>query len=240
MHNPTVPHLQAVKRILKYLKNIAQLGLLIHPCPTFSLHAFSDADSASCLDDCRSIGGFCIFLGSNVVSWGSKKQNTIARSSIEAEYKDLANTTVEILWFQSLLRELHIFLSKPPTLWCDNLGATYLLVNPIMHSRTKHIDVDFHFVRDRIAAKSLQVAFISSKDQIANIFTRPIVSIFTRPIVSSRFFLLRSSLTMVPLLDSQEGIGTNTSSASFSASPVTAQAPSSASISASDQEENNN
>ncbi|XP_035547429.1 uncharacterized mitochondrial protein AtMg00810-like [Juglans regia] len=116
MHTLKVPHWQAVKRILHYLKHIAHLVLHFKSFSDNSLHAFTDADWAGCPDDRRSTGGFCIFFCPNLVSWVSKKQSTIASSSTEAEYKALANTAAELLWFQSLLEELDVFLPKPPTL----------------------------------------------------------------------------------------------------------------------------
>lgn len=144
IHTPKVPHWQAVKRILRYLKHTAHLGLSIQPCSSYSLHTFTDVEWAEYPNDRRSTGGFYLYLGSNLVSWGSKRQYTIAQSSTEAEYKALANTTAKLIRFQSL----------PPTLWCHNLGVTYLSVNPIMHSCTKHIEVNFHFIWDWVASKS--------------------------------------------------------------------------------------
>ncbi|KAF5471442.1 hypothetical protein F2P56_008232 [Juglans regia] len=186
MHAPKLSHWTAVKRILRYLKSTINHGLFLSKKSSFVLHAYSDADWAGCPDDRKSTGGYCIFLGKHPISWSSKKQHTVARSSTEAEYKSLANTTAELIWLQSLIKELGFPLPHPPVLWCDNLGATYLTSNPVYHSRTKHMDIDFHFVRDRVAAKTLQVKFCSSKDQLADVFTKPLVS--------DRFSALRSSL----------------------------------------------
>jgi histone deacetylase 1/2 len=98
----------------------------------------------------------------------------VSRSSTEAEYKLVANATAEIMWIRELLQELGIFLSRASCLWCDNLGATYLLVNPVFHARTKHIEVDYHFVRERVAQKALDIRFISTNDQLADVLTKPL------------------------------------------------------------------
>jgi hypothetical protein len=134
--------------------------------------AFSDADWAGCPDDRRSTGGFAVYVGSNLVLWNAKKQATVSRSSTEAEYKSLANATTKVMWVQTLLDELGVSQSKAAVLWCDNIGATYLSANPVFYGRTKHIEVDYHFVRERVAQKLLNIKFISSGDQVADGFTK--------------------------------------------------------------------
>jgi histone deacetylase 1/2 len=148
------------------------LGLTFRRSSSTLVSAFSDADWAGCVDDRRSTGGFAVYFGPNLISWSARKQATVSRSSTEAEYKSLANATAEIIWIESLLKELGIRRYETSCLWCDNMGATYLSANPIFHARTKHIEIDFHFVRERVARKLLEIKFISSKDQLADGFTK--------------------------------------------------------------------
>ena len=150
------------------------MGLNFSKSSSILVSAFSDSDCAGCLDDRRSTGGFAVFFGPNLISWCAKKHATVSRSSTESEYKALANATTEIIWVQSMLRELGVKHTKVPCLWCDNLGATYLSANPVFHARTKHVEIDFHFVRERVAQKQLDIRFVHSKDHLADGFTKPL------------------------------------------------------------------
>lgn len=174
LHAPTTVHWTAAKRILRYVKHTMTVGLTFAKSPSTLVSAFSDADWAGCVDDRRSTGGFAVFFGPNLISWSAKKQATVSRSSTEAEYKSLANATAEVIWVQSLLTELGVRKTQTPCLWCDNLGATYLSANPVFHARAKHIEIDFHFVRERVLKRQLEIRFIPSKDQVADGFTKPL------------------------------------------------------------------
>lgn len=157
MHCPHTPHWQAIRRILRYLRATADFALHFSSTSSPTLTIFCDTDWAGYPDNCKSTSGLCILFGSHLVSWGSKKQPTIAHSSSESEYKSIANTTCELNWLQSLLKKLSIFLTTPLNLFCDNIGAIYLSVNLVLHSRTKHVNLDYKFLRDRVAAKTLHV-----------------------------------------------------------------------------------
>ncbi|KAK1614549.1 hypothetical protein QYE76_020066 [Lolium multiflorum] len=174
LHSPRDAHMTAVKRILRYIRHTVSYGLRLCASSSSLLSAFSDADWAGNPDDRRSTGGYAVFFGPNLIAWSARKQPTVSRSSTEAEYKAVGNATAELIWVQSLLRELRVPQPQSPVLWCDNIGATYLSSNPVFHARTKHIKVDYHFVRERVAQRLLRIKFISSKDQLADIFTKPL------------------------------------------------------------------
>jgi histone deacetylase 1/2 len=147
LSQPTEVHWEVVKRILHYVKETIDTGLHFRTSSLLDVSIFTDADWAGCVDDRRSTGGYAVFVGPNLVSWSSKKQPTVSRSSTEAEYKALTNGVAKAIWISSLLKELGVTQRHAHVLWCDNLGATYLTTNPVFHARTKHIEIDFHCVR---------------------------------------------------------------------------------------------
>ncbi|XP_068323099.1 uncharacterized mitochondrial protein AtMg00810-like [Pyrus communis] len=171
MHNPMISHVIAVKRILRYLKGTSTYGIHFKPGP-LHLQSYSDADWAGDPNDRRSTSGFVVFIGSNPISWASKKQHTVSRSSTEAEYRALAITAAELAWIRQLLCDMHIPLHSSPMIYCDNILAIALSTNPVFHAKSKHIEIDYHFVRERVTRGDLQVHHVSSTDQSADILTK--------------------------------------------------------------------
>ncbi|KAM1777797.1 hypothetical protein ACFX11_044412 [Malus domestica] len=171
MHSPLQSHFVAVKRILRYLRGSMSLGLCFKP-GMLDIKAYTDVDWAGDPNDRRSTTGFVVFLGCNLISWSSKKQHTVSRSSTEAEYRAMATTTAEVVWLQQLLKDLHIPCHDIPFLHCDNISAMALATNPVLHSKAKHIEIDCHFVRERVQQGSIMLQFVHSADQHADIFTK--------------------------------------------------------------------
>ena len=130
------------------MSNRAFTLVLLHRQSNPVLRGFSDVDWGGDLDDRKSTTTYIIFLGNNPISWRTRKQKTVACSSTEAEYQALATATSDIAWIKSFLNELGLTLCEPPLFLCDNVGATQLSLNPVMHSRMKHITIDLHFVHD--------------------------------------------------------------------------------------------
>ena len=175
MSSPTHNHLQAAKWILKYLQGTFHYGIAFTLDP-ISLFAYSDVDWAGDPVDRRSIIGIVVFLGNSPITWSAKKQCIVSRSSTEAEYRALASTAAELYWIRMLLRDFGIFLPQPPLLWCDNVSALAIASNPVYHAQTKHIEVDYHFVREKVLKRDLLVKFISTHDQLTDLFTKGLPS----------------------------------------------------------------
>ncbi|KAL8136771.1 hypothetical protein V2J09_002772 [Rumex salicifolius] len=176
MHDPRAAHLLAMKRILRYVKGIASLGLTIAPRSVSQLNAYSDVDWADCLDSKRSTSGYCVFLGPNLISWSYKRQPTVSRSSVEAEYRAVVNAIAEACWLSSLVKELSSQLSSAIVVFCDNVSVVYMSSNPIQHHHTKHIEIDVHFVREKNALGEAKVLHVPTSRQFADIFTKGLPS----------------------------------------------------------------
>ena len=175
---------------MRYLKGFINFGMHFYQYGTLQVNYFSDSDWACDKDDRKSIVGYAIYIGSNLVSWCSKKQPVVSRSSTEAKYRALAQATSEVVWIQTLLGELNIKLAVAPIIWCDNQGAIALAYNPVYHAKTKHVELDIHFIREKVAAKKIVVQFFPSEDQTADILTKPLTF--------DQFHFLRSKLNVHP------------------------------------------
>jgi hypothetical protein len=175
MHKPSNVHFVATKRILRYLKGTLHKGVLFQPGP-LALTAFTDADWAGDPLDRRSTFGVVVFLGHNLITWLAKKQHTVSHSSTEAEYRSLATGVAELAWLRQVLCDLKLYLPSAPLIWCDNTSALALASNPVFHGHTKHIEVDFHFVHEKVVCGDLLLQFISTHDQLADIFTKALPS----------------------------------------------------------------
>ncbi|GJW57411.1 ribonuclease H-like domain-containing protein [Tanacetum coccineum] len=150
MHDPRNPHYTALKRILRYVRDTLDYGLQLHVSSTTQLSAYTDADWAGCPVTRRSTSGYCVFLGDNLLSWSAKRQVTLSRSSVEAEYRGVANVVAETAW----------------------ILLVYMFANRVQHQRTKHIEIDIHFVRDFVASGQVRVLLVPSRFQYADIFTK--------------------------------------------------------------------
>ncbi|GJZ76722.1 ribonuclease H-like domain-containing protein [Tanacetum coccineum] len=165
MHDLRKPHISALKKILRYVHGTLNYGLQLFSSSTIYLVTYSDADWAGLPTTRRSTSGYCVFLGNNLLSWSAKRQPTLSRSSAEAEYRGVANDVAETCWLRNLLRELHTPLSSATS-------VVYLSCNSVQHQRTKHIEIDIHFVRDLVAVGQARVLHVPSRYQFTDIFTK--------------------------------------------------------------------
>lgn len=176
MHAPRVRHRDAVFRVLRYLKKGPGRGLLFSRNDHLKIEVFTDADWAGNRDDRKSITGYCTFVGGNLVTWRSKKQNVVARSSAEAEFRAMSQGLCEGLWLRTLLGDLSLQEESPISLYCDNKAAISIAHNPVQHDRTKHVEVDRHFIKDHLEKGNLVTPFVHSRDQLADVFTKSLSS----------------------------------------------------------------
>lgn len=176
MHSPQEEHWEAVLRIVRYLKKTAEYGLIFEKNGHLDICGFTDADWGGSLSDGRSISGYFTFVGGNLVTWRSKKQKVVALSSAEAEFRGIKNGLTELLWLRKLMTELELFVPKPCKLFCDNKAAISISENPVQHDRTKHVEIDRHFIKEKIESKIIELPHVKSEEQLADILTNAVNS----------------------------------------------------------------
>ncbi|KAG5057600.1 hypothetical protein JHK82_012582 [Glycine max] len=172
MHAPTNEHMSALKRIIRYLQGTLSHGLHLYKSTIDRLISYIDADWGGCPDTRRSTSGYCVFLGDNLISWSSKRQPILSNSNAEAKYRGVANVVSDSCWIRNLLLELHCPIEKATLVYCDNVSVIYLSGNLVQHQRTKHIEMDIHFIREKVARGEVCVLHVSSRYQIVDIFTK--------------------------------------------------------------------
>ncbi|CAM8993843.1 unnamed protein product [Rhodiola kirilowii] len=174
MQHPTEDHQSAALRLLRYVKAAPAQGILFPACSDLQLKAFCDADWAACPLTRRSITGHCVMLGPCVISWKTKKQPVVSRSSAESEYRSMAAVCCELTWLARLVSDMGIHVSSAIHLHCDNKAAIHIAHNPVFHERTKHVELDCHLVRSHVISKFILPLHISTNEQPADIFTKPL------------------------------------------------------------------
>jgi hypothetical protein len=172
MHTPRHLHLAAVRHIIRYLRRSSGRGLFFPTGSSLRLVAYSDADWAGCPDTRWSVTGWCMFLGDSLISWKSKKQARVSKSSTESEYRAMSTACSEIVWLRWLLAELGFSQSDSTPLHADNTSAIQIAANPIYHERTKHIEVDCHSIREALDNRVISLPHVSTTLQIADVFTK--------------------------------------------------------------------
>nr|XP_018623855.1 uncharacterized mitochondrial protein AtMg00810-like [Nicotiana tomentosiformis] len=194
LQKPQVPHMMSSLHVLRYLMNDPAHGVLLSSSSDFSLLAYSDSDWASCVVSRKSVNGYYITLGGSPVSWKSKKQPTISLSSVEAEYLALRKVAVEISWLVRLLGDLGLLITCPVFVFCDSHAALYMAKNHVFHERTKHMEIDCHYICQCLSSGLLSLHYVSSSDQLADIMTKTLTGQPHHDILSKLGVISPSSL----------------------------------------------
>ncbi|KAK9675641.1 hypothetical protein RND81_11G020800 [Saponaria officinalis] len=174
MHNPTLHHYGAAKRILRYVAGTSDLGIWYKKVSDFKLVGFSDSDWAGCVEERKSTSGHTFSLGSGAISWSSKKQEVVALSSSEAEYIVVTAAACQAVWLRRLLRDFLQVQNGATELFCDNKSTISMTKNPAFHSRTKHIDIRYHFIRSLVSSDDIVLKYCNTNEQVADILTKPL------------------------------------------------------------------
>jgi hypothetical protein len=174
MHAPSKEHMEVVYRILRYLKGSPGRGLLFTKNSISNIEGYTDSDWAGDQTTRKSTSGYFTFVEGNLVTWKSKKQKVVARLSAEAEFRGMAHGVCELMWIRNILRDLGIEYTEPMNLFCDNKAAIAIAQNPVQHDRTKHVEVDRHFIKENLDGRIIQFPFIQSKSQLADVLTKAV------------------------------------------------------------------
>ena len=174
MHEPSEEHMNAVFRILRYLKGTPGKGLLFSKNNVSNIFGYTDSDWAGDQTTRKSTSGYFTFVEGNLVTWRSKKQKVVARSSAEAEFRGMAHGICELLWIRNILKDMGIDYEKPMNLHCDNKAAIEIAQNPVQHDRTKHVEIDHHFIKEKLDQKIINFPFFKSENQLADILTKAV------------------------------------------------------------------
>ena len=172
MHHPCKLHIEAALRVVRYLKNAPCQGLFFSSNSDFRLRAYCDSNWAGCPITGRSTTGYCVFLGPSLVSWRSKRQKIVSISSAEAEYRAMTGACCELTWLRYLIQDLEVLHPEPALLYCDNKVALHIAANPVFHERTRHIEIDCHYIRDKIQDGSNATRFVNSAHQLVDVLTK--------------------------------------------------------------------
>lgn len=171
---PRESHYVSIKRILRYLRCTMDYGLRYENSDDFTLCAYTNVDWGDSVDDKKSTNGGAFFLGGRLVSWLSKKKNCISQSIVEAEYVAETNNCNQIIWMEQMLMDIGIKFDEPIVIYCDNTSIVSMSKNLVLHSKIKHIEIKYHVVREKVVEKEVRLEYISTKEQIADIFTKPL------------------------------------------------------------------
>lgn len=174
MHSPSQNHLSCAKRILRYLKGTSDFGIWYKDGMNEALLGYSDSDWAGSLDDSKSTSGYIYTLGNGPFSWNSKKQQTVAQSTAEAEYIACSSCANQGVWLRKLLEDLSLKQEEATVILCDNTSAIAIAQNPVQHGRTKHIPVKYHSLREFEASGEVKLEYVTSEENLADIFTKPL------------------------------------------------------------------
>ena len=177
LQDPREPHLHAAFHLLRYKKKDPTLGIFMSNNHDCKVRAFCDSDWAACPDSRRSVSGYIVLLGNTPISWKSKKQEVVSLSSAEAEYRALRKVVGELVWLNRLFEELAVPTSTPYEVFCDSQSALHIARNLVLLERTKHIEVDCHFIRNKLHDGLMTLHHVTTTDQIADVLTKALTGI---------------------------------------------------------------